>query len=222
MSKNDDVRTKRRAEIAARAAESFKGHILKDEGHGRWYCARPDTCNYSFRVTDFKDGLILSGDIGELLFVVYGRSPISWLRGCLKHGNEDYVLGKIPYNLRQREAIWDLALEFFKDNANDEDENKIASEMCDALEVCADEHGRASPGHGLTEHEWASAFHEAGGCDEPPSVSDWSTHTLIQLGALKWFCAALDAAEDSAGKSEPGKDLRDSPEIVIAVQPQTK
>jgi hypothetical protein len=98
---DSDVRTKRRAEIAAR--KSFEGHVLKDEGHGRWYCARPDTNNYSFRVTDFRDGLILSGDLGELILVVYGRNPIAWLRGCLRSGNEDYVLSKVPLALRQRD-----------------------------------------------------------------------------------------------------------------------
>lgn len=191
---DSDVRTKRRAEIAAR--KSFEGHVLKDEGHGRWYCARPDTNNYSFRVTDFRDGLILSGDLGELILVVYGRNPIAWLRGCLRSGNEDYVLSKVPLALRQRDMIEDLVLEFFRDSVGNEDEEKIVKNLRDSWDIHEEEAGTELE-HipDLTEDEWVEAFYEAGGCDEVPSVSDWSTHTLIQLEALKWFCAALERNE---------------------------
>lgn len=198
MTKSDDIRAKRRAEIAASAAEHFKNHVIKDEGHGRWSCAKPGDSAYSFRITDFRDGLILSGDIDELVLIVYRLDPIAWLRGCVN--SEDYVLSKIAVPFRKKEVIEELVLEFFKDSADDPDESKIVKNLRDAWDISDEEAGTPNE-HipDLTEDEWIEAYYEAGGEDDPPNVSDWPPRILFQLEALKWFCRALAESESMSG-----------------------
>lgn len=186
----ESIKAKRREEVRVRAEESFKDHVLTQETPDRWLCKKPGSGCYAFRVTNFHDGLILSGDIDELVLVASDKDPISWLR---RRGLSDpeYVLTKIPRHFRRDEVIEDLVI--FRLG---EEEREIADKMREILGIEFDE-GEWSVPSEITREEWAAAYYGAGGEGGVPAVTDWDWRTLFQCEALKWFCRALDKAEDA-------------------------
>lgn len=188
----DEIKAERREEARIRAEERFKDHVLRQETPDRWLCKNPRSGNYAFRVTNFHDGLILSGDIDELVLVVYNKDPISWLRrGVLS--DPECVLGKIPLAFRRKEVVDELVLRYL-----DEDEEGIARKIRGILTGFEEAVGEWEVPSDLTHDQWIEAYYEAGGEDSAPDVEDWSQGTLGQCEALKWFCRALDKAEEAA------------------------
>lgn len=190
----ESIKAKRREEVRARAEESFKDHVLTQETPDRWLCKKPGSGYDAFRVTNFHDGLILSGDIDEMVVVVYNKDPISWLRrGVLS--DPEYVLNKIPLAFRCKEVIDKLVI--FRLS---EEEVEIADEMRRILGIEFDEDGEWGVPSDLTHAEWVEAYYGAGGEDSVPDIEDWDWRTLFQCEALKWFCRALDRVESAVSQ----------------------
>ena len=198
----ESIKAKRREEVRARAEECFKDHVLTQETPDRWLCKKPGSGYYAFRVTNFHDGLILSGDIDELVVVVYNKDPISWLRrGVLS--DPEYVLNKIPLAFRRKEVIDGLVLHYL-----DEDEDGLAKKIREILTGSDEDEDEWDVPSDLTHDQWVEAYYGAGGEESVPDIEDWDWRTLFQCEALKWFCRALDKAESAAlqtGEQQSGR-----------------
>lgn len=91
-----DKRT-RRDQIAERARVAFANHVLtceQNDGPVRmWYCAKPGTSMYSFRVIEAPGTLVVAGDVGSVILHTPGRRMVPWLLSSWR--SLDYVLEKI-------------------------------------------------------------------------------------------------------------------------------
>ena len=98
MAKRDErIRT-----IDALAEEAFASHVLREEGDGRWFCGRPGTGMYHFRVIVSPCCVFLYGDIGEVVFICPEEDSLNWLVTSV-NGGRDYLLGKSRQAVRDKD-----------------------------------------------------------------------------------------------------------------------
>jgi len=93
-----------RAHMKALSDPSLKDHILIKEGEGRWYCQKPGTSMYSFRVVVSANTILFHGDLQDLCVVPSGPDALSWLLSTLnsKHDHLDYFMEKVTPVHRQK------------------------------------------------------------------------------------------------------------------------
>lgn len=82
------------------AAEALDRHMLRAEGEGRWFCGRPGTGFYHFRVVTAPGHVFLCGDLGTAILACSERDSLSWLKRAI--GSADYLLGKSQHAHRDR------------------------------------------------------------------------------------------------------------------------
>jgi len=95
--KQDRMRT-----IDELAKEAFKDHVLREEGEGRWFCGRPGTGMYHFRLIVAPGCVLLYGDIGEAVFLCAEPDALNWLLASAG-GGRDYILGKSRQAVRDKD-----------------------------------------------------------------------------------------------------------------------
>lgn len=177
-----------REQARKHAEEVFARHTIVPEGPGRWYCGRPGTGCYSFRVVTSPGAVIVHGDIGEAVFCPNERDPLPWLRGVAEHREIVYLLCKMRVGPEQ---------EFYLGNAEEHLQERLANKEAAADEVAEalSWDGDLSPD--LSSETWYAAWLDAGD-DEPRACVDHSFGALWLAEALCWF----------------GKNLRSDDEVV--------
>jgi hypothetical protein len=100
---------------------SLKNHILIQEGEGRWYCQKPGTSMYSFRVVVSANTILFHGDLRDLCIIPTGPDPLSWLVSTLggKTDSIDYFMEKVTPVHREQTVFLskevDIQLEFLRE-----------------------------------------------------------------------------------------------------------
>jgi hypothetical protein len=94
--KQERVRT-----VDVLADEAFVDHVVREEGEGRWFCGRPGTGMYHFRVITAPRCVMLYGDIGEAIFICPESDGFEWLLTSI-NGGRDYILGKSKWAHKDR------------------------------------------------------------------------------------------------------------------------
>jgi hypothetical protein len=84
------------------AESAFEDHVLLPEGEGRWFCGRPGTGMYHFRIVMSPGCILLYGDIGEAVFRCHERDALAWLLASMG-GGRDYILGKCPQAVENKD-----------------------------------------------------------------------------------------------------------------------
>lgn len=181
---------KHRDDVRARAAETFKDHVittLVDDDAKRvhvYRCAQPGTGIHHFYVSVLPGAILVHGDIGELL-IDHPSGGLGWLRSSVE--SMDYFLGK-AYNLKETafmegdaEAL--LCDEEWRDK---ETRERIREEW--RGRHLDDEMGRG----------WDEAVYEITGDCEFPRCREYDFTSLWCYEALRWFAAHLDALEATA------------------------
>ena len=171
---------------ARMAEDAFKDHVLAKEGDGRWYCGKPDTGIYSFRVISAPRCIFLYGDLGDLVLQPSDRDALAWLRGCIK--SLDYVLGKATKPEREfLPAEVEAWLKQDEAEAAEEEDGRHrdrVTKLRDLWRECKYEDDRSLA--------WRRVYVEATGDCEPPACDDWSAQMLWQYHALAKFCQLLE------------------------------
>jgi predicted secreted protein len=180
----------RRAYLAKRADEEFKDHVLVKEGEGRWFCGKPGTGIYSFRVLTAPGALIVYGDIYDAVLKPSDRDALAWLRGSM--GSLDYVLEKVTACADKRREF--LRGEALRELAEMEQEHPERAARIRA----AWEHNRDWQGE---ERAWIDAL-SAEGMDVEGIPDDHDSQLLWQYHGLRHFCRLLDE-RDKADKAMP-------------------
>jgi len=205
-----DTKERHRRVIKAMADANYKDHVITAESENIFYCAKPGTGFYSFRVVFLPGGVILLyGDIGQLM--LQPGAGFEWLKSAVKHNRvSDYVLEKTKPCIDWRTKMFltgDAAAELremhdgiphvdakginFVEQAkeegeptNDDDwELKPNPEL--ALKIAGewlsyDETGQDADA-------WGRAYYYATGDCEYPDCRDYSTDVLYCYHALSWF-----------------------------------
>lgn len=91
---------KRKTTVDALAVEAFARHKLRSEGKGRWYCGRPGSGLYHFRLITAPGCILLYGDIGQAILLCQAVDALAWLRKAIS--DRDYVLGKSCFAQKDR------------------------------------------------------------------------------------------------------------------------
>ena len=93
---------------------SLKDHVLIKEGEGRWYCQKPGTNMYSFRVVVSANAILFHGDLRDLCIQPSGPDPLGWLVNTLtsQYSHVDYFMEKVtPIHRTQRVFLVKTAYE---------------------------------------------------------------------------------------------------------------
>lgn len=180
---SDKNKADRRAEIAEMAVKSLKDHALTAEGDGRWYCGKPGTGYYSFRVITSPGCVFMHGDLGEIALICHDRDSLQWLKTST---HMDYALGKASE--RKREFLPSEAERALKDIYNDRDDNRrgIVDKIRDSWEWYSGEDDKFSP-----EMAFRIAYRDATGDCEVPDCTDWDGSMIWQWHALRKFVELL-------------------------------
>lgn len=188
MESNDGTQKACEEQVRQLAAQSFADHVLVAEGEGRWYCGKPGTGIYSFRVVSAPYHVIVFGDIGDALLRVSDRNPVPWLRGAVR--SPDYLISKSIW----RDTVFYRgdAVEYLRDALRETEPSRSAIAVCEELNLStSDAVDAIRLDDELDVRGWYEAWHDAGEC-EPPSCTGPSAGMFWTVEALRCFVRLLD------------------------------
>lgn len=188
-----------------RAETTFAEHKIEqrlNQGLFRsWRCKRPNSWNYGFDVTTIPGSLIVTGDIGLMVFE-READMIPWLQTGVRNNELDYMAGKVPRDIKVREYCSEVAREeiveigrrikpdsvprIFTSSTGRMDYKQVKERFKTML-------GRDSDLDIHDEHSVKSTLYESGFVDggDFPSLDDYTSGYLWIFSALKWFVANL-------------------------------
>lgn len=201
---------KRFTEHMERSAKTFAEHTITqqlDQGLFRsWRCQRPKSWNYGFDVTTIPGELIVTGDMGVMVFE-READMLGWLRQSIN--DPHYLAGKVQRDIKIREYSSDLAKETIRECGQrikpDEypsiytsstgrmDYKQVKKRFKEML-------GSQSDLDVYDEHATKTALYESGFYDggDFPSLEDYTSSYLWIYSALKWFVANVPAVAEVA------------------------
>lgn len=176
-----EQREERRAILKLEADRAFKDHVVRSEGEGRWYCGRPTSSTYHFRVIMAPAMILVYGDIKDVVFRVTNGNAMEWLRTTID--DLDYVLGKV--------AAFDGPTEKFSRGDALRKLKELEAQYGEAGTRARKAYDRHRDRHG-DEQAWAMAMDENN--FDSPVPRDWDSQLFWQYHALRHFCRLLDEA----------------------------
>lgn len=201
------ARLKRWQDHENRAEKVFAEHTIEqrlDQGLFRsWRCKRPGSWNYGFDVTTIPGSLIVTGDMGVMVFE-READMLPWLKTGIRNNERDYMAGKVHRDIKVREYCPEVAREeiveigrrikpdnfprIFTSSTGRMDYKQVKERFKEML-------GRESDIDIHDEHSVKSALYESGFVDggDFPSLDDYTSNYLWIFSALKWFVANLPA-----------------------------
>lgn len=207
-----------RGNIRKRAAQHFSEHVITKEATGRWFCGKPGTGIYSFRVLCVPGAVIVYGDIGELILRPYASPPdeLAWLRGAAKNAKyPEYCLGKCPPAHKQEEFLSGDAVKYLRNMVDEAhswydtcqerpDEilplslvgpEYVAEVARTAKEIA--ERWESNRGYMRPALAWSDAVYSVTCDPEMDHCLDFSAEMLFCFNALCWFVEHLPETEKS-------------------------
>lgn len=197
-------RESRAESVERQAREAFAGHVLTEHPYG-FECKRPGSGMYGFLVTCTDRDVIVSGDIGLVVFRPSGP-PLRWVRGLIEStaGMVDYACGKIAASTTGRTP---------RDFCEHEEARCFREVNRDIIEAAQEGRGKhstalAKAAEELSEHRgteqeqvdgWRALSAEFYDCEGP----DPTTHTreaIMAVHALFWLARALKARDELMAK----------------------
>jgi len=95
--------------IEEAAKVSFKDHVITKISDNIYECKKTGTVIYRFFVTFIPGSIIVTGDLGGIIFNVRDSNQIGWLRGAIE--SPSYLFEKIPNSIIKKEFDEDAAKE---------------------------------------------------------------------------------------------------------------
>lgn len=189
------------------STSAFKDHIIEVEDERIFYCHRPHSGFYSFRICFLPQGVIyLYGDIGQLALQ---RGGFGWLASAVNHKRiSHYVLEKAKPQITWRDKEFmpgDAAqvLREMHDGIPIMDNGQSCVEKCgeDADDDCWEEKPQPKKAISIAEDwlhhtwddcgrdggAWTRAYYENTNDCEGPDCRDYDSTVLWCYHALSWF-----------------------------------
>lgn len=177
----NEQRDERRAILRIEADKAYKDHVVQVEGEGRWYCGRPGSGTYHFRVIMAPAMILVYGDIKDVVFRVTNSNAMEWLRTSID--DLDYVLGKV--------AAFDGPTQKFSRGDALRKLRELEVRYGEPATRARKAYDRYRDRDG-DEQAWGKAMDENGFDTEIPR--DWDSQLFWQYHALRHFCRLLDEA----------------------------
>ncbi len=184
-----------RDRIFQMAEKEFAGHVLLEEGQGRWHCGVPGTMMYSFRVIIAPYYVVLLGDLGDLVLNCSDADSLRWLRTA---SHVEYLLSKARHPDRtfcedEPQAYLATMLAEHDDNETEEDaalrQTRVGA-LQDEFDAYEEDFGKEL----AWTRAWWHVMHES----EAPDLTRWSQQMYWQAAALQWFVSALAGEKGTA------------------------
>lgn len=183
-------RDARREAIARLAAVSLSDHVIEELRPGaEWWIHKPGTKYQAYIVAVFHEGLVVAGDVGTLVFRIYDRAPLAFVRD---HAHStDYLMSKsvraervfLPGQAR-------LVLDHWETHGGSDKARAVRTWWV---------------GRVCTQEAWHEAYDLHGDGYDAPPCEDWDDEALWCLEALRrfveLFAAQLQRAEVEAAMS---------------------
>lgn len=197
------------------AEEDFKDHVFSREGEGRWYCGKPGTSIYHFRVVVSPGTIILFGDIYDLILHPSDSNALGWLRSVLHPNrtfdNVGYFMEKVNHVLRNEQKVFLLKdawgdLEEERRQAQEYEEEKELERIKEWEESFKEKLKWSDGSWGACGEftAWAEAYceskHDSEGIDSP---LDFDSMLLVQFHALRTFVRLLIEMEEKEAMYPP-------------------
>lgn len=173
------------AEAREYTDRAFARHVVQEVGRSGvircWRCGEPDTGVHAFWITTYPGGLVITGDIGDLI-VERSYDMLPWCRGSCD--STDYFSGKVPHAIPTTEFSPDKCREWIQENLDElqgeerEDDRyiEVLNDAMDDLE--SGEHG---------DQHMYTATSEVWQGNDPPDFMDWNRNFLMCRDAIRWF-----------------------------------
>ena len=200
---------RQREQVAHTAEKEFKDHMLTvEQGEGpvrMWYCGRPGTGIYSFRVIAAPGFLGVYGDVGDGMLMAYDRDLVKWLPGAVR--SPEYLMSKMRKKQKEfnaveaREMMQRMIDESHADEETDESgaEEKEQNSTEKMVEEILDNWDDDPPEH--DGHCFFQAAFDAGMDTEMfDSVMDYCADDYWTLACLKKFLELLEKANTNKGE----------------------
>lgn len=194
------------------AEQSFKDHQITEEQPGVFYCGKPGTGHYSFRVAFLPAGLIVVyGDIGDMMLQ---RGGEDWLSGAIRH---DYVSDYVFEKQLPRRGRYEKQMEFMPgdavaelrrmydgvpdrdvENPDPADPDHWEQQPNPKKAICIAEDWLSFDSSGCDGDGWDRAYYSWAGDCEHPRCRDYSSNDLWCYHALSWFVQARKGKVEAA------------------------
>lgn len=198
------AKLKRFTEHMKRSEKTFAEHTIEqrlNQGLFRsWRCKRPNSWNYGFDVTTIPGSLIVTGDMGVMVFE-READMLPWLNVGIRNNEHRYMAGKVQRDIKvyeycvevAREAIAEIGRRIKPDSFprifTSSTGRMTYQQVKERFKTML---GRDSELDIHDEHSVKSAIYESGFCDgDFPSLDDYTSGYLWIYSALKWFVANL-------------------------------
>jgi hypothetical protein len=197
----NEQRDERRAILKIEADKAYKDHVVRSEGDGRWYCGRPTSGTYHFRVVFAPACILVYGDIQAVVLRMPNGDSLGWLRSTVD--DLDYVLGKV--------AAFDGPTKKFSRGDALRKLNELEAQYGEPATRARREYDRHRDRLGDAQ-SWVEAMNDQGFDTEVPQ--DWDSQLFWQYHALRHFCRLLDQEP----KTQGGNDADHGRESVLSNQ----
>lgn len=160
--------------------ESLANHVLKLESESdsikMWFCGKPNSGSYHFRVISAPGAIILYGDVGDKIIMAAERDMIPWLKGAVN--SPSYLISKISgHNDNKNVFLVGEAEKFL------EEEPEIKAKLEDELH-----YGLLDDGH----HFCREAFEAGADPESFSSLWDYDSDIYWTVECLKKFVELLN------------------------------
>jgi hypothetical protein len=178
----------------------FDKHIIEKVAENTWFCRVPGEGNIqSFYVCTPPGAVICYGDMGELIFTIYGGNPLRWGKRNFKPRNCYYPFTKISSLIRQTkhfvpkdadEWLEERLEEAETSEVHDDEDVKRCKSMKAEWKVI-----RSVYDDDELERKWWD-LHMENGHDEAPNMRDYPTRVYWTYQCLCWFFTQVGPTDE--------------------------
>jgi hypothetical protein len=173
----------------------FDKHVIEKRGPTTWFCHKNEGSISSFYITCQPGAIIMWGDLGEVIYTIYGRqNGIHWGKRNFRRTDTYYPFTKLSLQMRDKVFSTEDATDFLKERyeecktstVHDEQDTERAKKMLEKWKEVSGNESHEDEG------EWWKLHYEF---DDPdaPDMRDWTTRTYWTFFCLCWFFSHVSA-----------------------------
>ena len=170
----------------------FDHHQITREHHGQWYCAKEGTMMSSFRVVMVPGSIIITGDLGELIFNPYHAKPLRWAYGdTFRPEAPYYPMTKVAPAYRDETFQPEAVTAWLRAQIKEARANGERAEAKRYIKMARKWLNDRPPEDHWAEQWWYELCHEFDE-DDPAGFREHSLRTWYLFHAMCWFMSHVN------------------------------
>jgi hypothetical protein len=176
----------------------FDEHVIKKVGPTTWFCHRPGHGSMgSFFVSTQHGAILMWGDMGETIYMIYGGSSIVWGKRNFHPDNTYYPLTKLSPAHRIEQFSTEAATDYLKERVEEAKTSTVLDEKAldRAEEMLSEWKDRCGNEYYEDEGEWWRLWSEF---DDPdaPNMREFVPRVWWTFFCLCWFFSHVSADDE--------------------------